>query len=519
MLLATSVLALLPLGATAFARGDNVVLGAAAAAAAGPAPPPGEECARFGVPAKKICAKSLLFNSTLDHFDPTSSATWAHRYLFRDDEWGKGSAGTNPLPNGCPGPILLYTGNEGPITAFWGSNGFMVDYLAPKWGAMLLFPEERYYGSSLPFGDKTFEAENLKYLTTEQILEDYVELVDHLKATIPKAANCPVLAFGGSYGGTLTTFLRAKYPATVIGGLAASAPIGYYDKEAWVAHGVDEFTWSDIVTNTYATAFPGGRCLTQIVAAMKTVEQTPTAELVKAFGVCEAAGLGPEKTSLFAYALEGLPQQDYPYAIGALPAWPVNHTCKELVAAGSSAPKLLAAAVGITQKVVGNGQAVGPCIPTQPEGPGEVPGDGPGDDSAWGWQSCTENLHQFSARGPVRSYTFDLEKSAKKPCGKVFNDTAVLDPMALTHRYGGFQLADGNGVGVNHLIWSNGLLDPWHGGGFLTPGNASSGNHWLMMEHGAHHLDLRGPHPCANSALRSLSFPSHSTVFTVFVLA
>ena len=93
------------------------------------------------------------------------------------------------------------------------------------------------FGVNSDLDKQGFEAANVRYLTTEQILEDYVELVDHIKSTVPKAANCPVLAFGGSYGGTLTTFLRAKYPATVIGGLAASAPIGYYDKEAWATHG------------------------------------------------------------------------------------------------------------------------------------------------------------------------------------------------------------------------------------------------------------------------------------------
>ena len=42
----------------------------------------------------------------------------------------------------------------------------------------------------------------------------------------------------------------------------------------------------------------------------------------------------------------------------------------------------------------------------------------------------------------------------------------------------------GAGVGVNHVIWSNGLLDPWHGGGFLKPGDPRSGNHWVLMPNG-----------------------------------
>ena len=116
-------------------------------------------------------------------------------------------------------------------------------------------------------------------MTTEQILEDYVEIVAHVKATTPHAANCPVVAFGGSYGGTLTTFLRAKYPATVIGGLAASAPIGYYDKDAWAAHGVDEFTWSDIATRDYADAHP--KCLGAIAAANNAIKVSPPISMLR----------------------------------------------------------------------------------------------------------------------------------------------------------------------------------------------------------------------------------------------
>ena len=81
---------------------------------------------------------------------------------------------------------------------------------------------------------------------------------------------------------------------------------------------------------------------------------------------------------------------------------------------------------------------------------------GPGDDGAWGYQSCTENLHQFGARGPIRDYTFAVASIASI-CAKVFNGTSVLDSTALATRYGGYKLADVPGV-VSNVIWSNGVL-------------------------------------------------------------
>ena len=110
-----------------------------------------------------------------------------------------------------------------------------------------------------------------------------------------------------------------------------------------------------------------------------------TAELLKAFHVCDAAGLGPDRPSeYFAYALEGIPQGDYPYPIGNMPAWPVNATCKIMVDAYKATfsrtekdtKRLIAAAAAVTDMAFGyDGKT---CIPTFVEGPGGVPGDGPG---------------------------------------------------------------------------------------------------------------------------------------------
>ena len=199
-----------------------------------------------------------FYTQQTDHFGfEAKPATWQHRYLTNDKHWD----GSGRLENGCRGPILFYTGNEGPITAFWGASGFVTQVLAPKLGGLLVFAEQRYYGKSQPQGS----AGRFDYLSTEQVLADYASLLPDLKASL-NASACPVVAFGGSYGGTLTTLLRAKYPHVVAGGLAASAPLGYYDPDGWAARGVTEFTWFDTVQRVYAEA--GDGCYTKLVRAV-----------------------------------------------------------------------------------------------------------------------------------------------------------------------------------------------------------------------------------------------------------
>lgn len=444
---------------------------------------------RGGIAADRVAAypsyQELYFSQALDHFNPESHARWSHRYLLNNESWD----GRGKLANGCRGPILMYTGNEGPIDAFWGSNGFMIEVLAPKFGALLLFPEERFYGKSMPFGKESLTADHLRYLTTAQVLEDMVDLVAHLKASLPGAANCPVVAFGGSYGATLTALLRASHPATIIGGLAASSELGYYDVAGWESHGVTEFAFENVVARDFASAHP--QCMPAIQAAKKLIEDTEDAELVKTFHTCDATALGQNKSDFFTYALEGLPQQDYPYAIGSMPANPVNYSCNLLVKSMDNPKALLAAAGSISD--LAQGYDGSSCIPYNVGGPGNTPGDGPGLNS-WGWQSCTETLHAFSAH-TIRDYTFKY-KSSRRLCSELYNQTVFPDLYELARQFGGgYALAEGK-AGVQNLIWSQGTLDPWHGWWRnIAQPPAGSNIHHFLMEGSAHHLDLKSPHP------------------------
>ena len=109
------------------------------------------------------------------------------------------------------GPIIFYAGNEGDIWTFLDNSGFMSTTLAEQFGAITVWGEHRYFGESMPFGDETFNRENLEYLTVEQAMMDYVDLIyDFKKAN--GLEDRAVIVGGGSYGGMLSAWLRMKYP-------------------------------------------------------------------------------------------------------------------------------------------------------------------------------------------------------------------------------------------------------------------------------------------------------------------
>jgi hypothetical protein len=61
----------------------------------------------------------------------------------------------------------------------------------------------------------------------------------------------------------------------------------------------------------------------------------------------------------------------------------------------------------------------------------------------------------------------------------------IYPPHHAFHHTKGFDI-EGGLTGASNIIFSQGLLDPWHGGGFLRQWDQSMPV--LLMKNGAHHL-------------------------------
>lgn len=167
------------------------------------------------------------FDVKLDHFNASkdNTAMFSMRYILNET-----------FNTDKKGPILFYAGNEGSIEVFYANSGFMLDVLAPALNATVMFGEHRYYGESIPFGNKTiaYNATYLKYLNVEQVFQDYIDLIKSVKTNGSydnfngTSLTTPVYSFGGSYGGMLAAWLRMKFPTHFQGAIASSAPILWF---------------------------------------------------------------------------------------------------------------------------------------------------------------------------------------------------------------------------------------------------------------------------------------------------
>ncbi len=257
----------------------------------------------------------------IDHFGFESTVgKFKMRYLVDDTHWtGKG-------------PILFYTGNEGDIWSFYNNTGFVTDTLAKALGGLVIFAEHRYFGETMPFGDKSFDNENLRYLTVLQALADYaIFLTDYKSAN---KIDVPVYAFGGSYGGMLASWMRMKYPHIIHGAIAASAPILYF------RGGASEEGFFKVITQDFESQ--DSRCSDIIRDAFAVLlahrkNETSYQKLSERFTTCEPIEKPEDIDALLALLNAGISYMamtDYPHPASFLepmPAWPVKVACDRIV--------------------------------------------------------------------------------------------------------------------------------------------------------------------------------------------
>ncbi|XP_045779722.1 lysosomal Pro-X carboxypeptidase [Maniola jurtina] len=411
------------------------------------------------------------FKVPLDHFGYQRNESFNIKYLENEEHWDRGG-----------GPIFFYTGNEGQIETFAQHTGFMWD-IAPDYNAKLVFAEHRYYGQSMPFGNKSMDKEHLGYLTSSQALADYADLINYLQGDRLKP-KYPVIVFGGSYGGMLSAYFRMKYPHLVTGAIAASAPIHMYPGM------VPCDVFSRIVTSSFKVA--NQKCVDNIRRSWSELRtflasQNNSDWLKTTWNLCEPIKNSTDIQTLMDYLqsmYETLAMVNYPFQsdfLMPLPAQPVRVVCQYL------SEKLngthLLEAIGKVLQVYANYTGKAKCVDYKNSDYTNL------DASGWDYQACTEMIMPMCTMGKE----FDMFEPSpwnftkySEDCHKKYN--VYPRPDAARIEYGGDRIK-----AASNIVFSNGLLDPWAGGGILN--SISSTVTAVVIIDAAHHLDLMAANP------------------------
>jgi lysosomal Pro-X carboxypeptidase len=334
---------------------------------------------------------------------------------------------------------------------------------------------------------------------------------DTLEAFDPESV--AVVAFGGSYGGMLATWFRAKYPHVVDGAVAGSAPIWSFTGET---PPVDPNAFA-LGVSFDATAWGGSpaACEGNVRAAFAELlsrtssSSAGVASIAAPLRLCASSvPTTADDVVRIAYwlqdAFDYLAMGNFPYpdsyilmGDGTLPAFPFRAACAKTASAPNLArrekkkPDVLLEVLADFADVYYNYTRRLPCFDLKGTNGGGPNAASAADSSLWDWQFCTE-MFMPTARDGVRDIFFPQPWNATRARARCV-ETWGVEPRATwaDTSFGGRRLR-----ALSNVVWSNGALDPWSRLGvnrdtdFLGVLDSRRGLEAVRLPNGAHHLDF-----------------------------
>jgi len=168
-----------------------------------------------------IPAEPQYFEQLVDHFSARQDTFQQRHYINATMFGGPGS------------PIFCIMGGEGQILPSTGIFYPPVVVMASKLNALVIEPEHRFFGVSLPVSP--YDTSALSLLTAEQALADAAAYITAMRKAYKCSGEngeprCPVITVGGSYPGWLSAMMRLRYPEVVDMAYAGSAPMLFYSQ-------------------------------------------------------------------------------------------------------------------------------------------------------------------------------------------------------------------------------------------------------------------------------------------------
>ena len=216
--------------------------------------------------ARAIPADPLFFPQRVDHFASTE-ATFLQRYYLNESSFG-----------GPGKPIICILGGEGAIEPSTGIFYPSIVLLAQRLGALIIEPEHRFFGASVP--EPPYDTARLQLLTAEQALADAAAFISAMQekyacSGLRGQPRCPVITVGGSYPGWLSAMMRLRYPALVDMAYSGSSPMRFYSQQT------DQYAYYQKVTESAEAAVPGCPAAVRSMLASTLVGASKAAMVAK----------------------------------------------------------------------------------------------------------------------------------------------------------------------------------------------------------------------------------------------